>query len=778
MKNNNEAIGNIAVSALNIFLSKSPQLMPIIYTNDKTPIWDGEIFIYKSELHSVENFSARVPIQVKGTTNTKDDFYKIERKYLEGYKNDRGCIFFLVQENENYDPSKILYAMLSSAELDTLLKKDTQTIKIELNEILANSDIFEKEIFEFARKRNGEKVENPATKEIESLVKKFDEIGKHLDEIEDKHAKYDLESLLNTIKKLKDDGTVGWRDRFVYYSPKAIELAINNIKKYDFLDLQFEMGAYLQKQKQYHLVEVYYVNALKIYRERAKDNPDAYMGDMAATLNNLASLHSNLNRPYEAEKEFQEALKIYIGLAEDNPTAYIDKVAMTLNNLAVLYAENNIPTEALKMCRDALEIFSELAMDNPAKYMIYVADTHSILADLLGKLNRPIEALEENMKVLKIHRDLAKDNPDIYNGYMPNIPNQLVTFLVKDNHPIDLEKVYKEALEKFRELSEDNPAYIGDVATNLNNLAALHSKNKRFTEAEEEYKQALKIFRELSEDNPAYIGDVATTLHKLAALHHSLNRFKEAESEYQEALEIIMELSEDNPAYIGDVATSLHKLAALHHSLNRFKEAESEYQEALEINMELSEDNPAYMGNVATILNNLADLHDNLNRFKEAERDYLDALEIYVELAKDNAIQYLDKVADTLNNLAGLYKKYNLFLLAEKVIRDAMTIYLKLSEDNPAYKGDVTNTLFNLAILYAEQKEFDKALEPIDLIIGYKYGDVDCYDFKGVLLLMKGDEQGALAMWHKVMELDPDFLSKHNDESKLHRLLKEKGLIC
>ena len=95
MEKNKEKIGDNAVFSLNIFLNKYPKLKPIIYTNDKTPIWDGEIFIYKSEVHSVENFYARVPLQVKGTTNAKDDFYKIERKYLEGFKNDRGCIFFL-----------------------------------------------------------------------------------------------------------------------------------------------------------------------------------------------------------------------------------------------------------------------------------------------------------------------------------------------------------------------------------------------------------------------------------------------------------------------------------------------------------------------------------------------------------------------------------------------------------------------------------------------------------------------------------------------------------
>ena len=42
---------------------------------------------------------------------------------------------------------------------------------------------------------------------------------------------------------------------------------------------------------------------------------------------------------------------------------------------------------------------------------------------------------------------------------------------------------------------------------------------------------------------------------------------------------------------------------------------------------------------------------------------------------------------------------------------------------------------------------------------------------------MNDDKQGAIAMWIKVLELDPDFLSKHNGETELHRQLEEKGLI-
>lgn len=55
--------------------------------------------------------------------------------------------------------------------------------------------------------------------------------------------------------------------------------------------------------------------------------------------------------------------------------------------------------------------------------------------------------------------------------------------------------------------------------------------------------------------------------------------------------------------------------------------------------------------------------------------------------------------------------------------------------------------------------------------------EANYYDSKGEILLMHGDEQGALEMWQKVLELDPDFLSKHEGGTDFYKKLKERGLI-
>ena len=295
-------IERAAVHAVSLYIDSCPKLYSTIFTNDLLPIWDGDIYLYRNEHHAIDNFVARVPVQIKGRTNTKDNFYRIERKYLEGFKNDRGCIFFLVQEDEYYNPSKILYAILSSAELDTLLKKETRTIKIELNEVPANPNDFEKEIFEFARKRNEEKIENPAPKEIQSLVEEFEKVEEHLNEIEEDSTRNDLDSLLNIIKSIEDDGSVTWRDKFIYCSQKALKLVINNIKDYDSNKLQLEIGYYLLNQELYHMVNNI-VKSLKSFSERIRISPSLYIGDMEQAQRNFAILQKAFNSSKDAEKE-------------------------------------------------------------------------------------------------------------------------------------------------------------------------------------------------------------------------------------------------------------------------------------------------------------------------------------------------------------------------------------------------------------------------------------------------------------------------------------------
>ena len=497
-----------AVRAVGGYLDKCPKVVPDIDSKGNTPIWDGYLTVYKNKSHTNKNFFARIPVQVKGTTAVKRNTFSIEREHIEAYKSERGTAFFMVKEIE--DINQILYALLSTKDIDNLLKDYPKgKIKIPLQEVPSDPLDFENELYAFAANRNSEKVENTSPKEIQELVEGFEGLRKHLKEIGNKEARIELESSLDFIKNLKNEGTeekgtIGWRDKFYYHSRKAIDLAINNIKGHDFAELQHSLGYYLDDQKQYHLAEKYYKNALDKYRKRAEANPYPWRkNDVAMTLNNLAILHKNLTRYDEAEKEYKEALKIRRVLAKTNPDAYIGKVANILNNLAILHKNLTRYSEAEKEYKEALEIRRELAKNNRDAYIGYVATTLNNLANLHSDLTRYDEAAEEYTEALEIYRELVETNHD---------------------------------------------AYIGDVAMTLNNLAVLHKDLTRYDEAEKEYKEALEIRRELAQTNrDAYIGDVAMTLENIARLQAATNRKAEAKKTTEEALDIYKELAKAYP---------------------------------------------------------------------------------------------------------------------------------------------------------------------------------------------------------------------------------------
>ena len=265
---------------------------------------------------------------------------------------------------------------------------------------------------------------------------------------------------------------------------------------------------------------------MDIYRKLAENNPLAYIGDVAITLNNLATLHKNLNHHKEAEENYEEALNMYRKLSNINPDAYIGDVATTLNNLASLHDDLSRYFEAEEEYKEALEIRRRLATKKPAEYISKVAMILNNLARLHHDLSRPEEAEKEYVEALHIYRQLAKDNPNTYMGIMAMTLNNLASLHDELNYFIEAEMEYKEALHIYGELAKDNPAtYLSKMAMALNNLAYLHIRFNHQEEAREEYKKALQIHRKQDKNNysTAFMSKMANDLNNLNILYKSPN---------------------------------------------------------------------------------------------------------------------------------------------------------------------------------------------------------------------------------------------------------------
>ena len=242
-------------------------------------------------------------------------------------------------------------------------------------------------------------------------------------------------------------------------------------------EYHFRYARLLHSLNRFGEARQHYEAALKMYQELAKQNPEAYLLNVAATLNNLGILLSDINELKQAQEYYEEALQICRELAKQNPEAYLPNVAATLDNLGNLLSDINDLKQAQEYYEEALQIRRELAKQNPKAYLQDVAETLNNLGVLLSDINEPKQAQEYYEEALQILRELAKQNPKAYLPKVAATLNNLGILLSDINELKQAQKYYEEALQIRRELAKQNPkAYLPAVVRSLNTLAELYAK--------------------------------------------------------------------------------------------------------------------------------------------------------------------------------------------------------------------------------------------------------------------------------------------------------------
>ena len=147
-----------AVDFIKTEIRKSKRMFPYIDDNDKTPSWDGNIFLYSNSSGEKSNLLGKIPVQVKGHNiksfpkgNMK---YRAEMADLRNFYNDKGVLYFVVclrELEEGGFEKKGYYACLPIAKLKDLLEKGKGqiTTTIELSPIPNKIKELENSLFNF-----------------------------------------------------------------------------------------------------------------------------------------------------------------------------------------------------------------------------------------------------------------------------------------------------------------------------------------------------------------------------------------------------------------------------------------------------------------------------------------------------------------------------------------------------------------------------------------------------------------------------------------------------
>ena len=159
--------------------------------------------------------------------------------------------------------------------------------------------------------------------------------------------------------------------------------------------------------------------AVAIRRELAQVAPDAFVPDLALALNNLSNQLSDVGQREAALAAIEEAVDHYRRLAEVAPDAFLPDLARSLNNLATSLADVGRRTAALAAADEAVAISRRLAETARDAFLPDLAMSLSTLSCRLRDMGRQEAALAATEEASRQYRGLAETAPDALSASLP-----------------------------------------------------------------------------------------------------------------------------------------------------------------------------------------------------------------------------------------------------------------------------------------------------------------------------------------------------------------------
>lgn len=144
-----------AINEVRDFIDSTSCLRSYLEENDKTPLWDGSVFVYKGEPDKNENLVGTLRAQIKGTEVTQflnEETYRISAAELNLYMQEGGLFFFVVEMSlHNIRERRLFYRQLTPHYLQALLSHNPgkQSIEITLPQLPTDYHIVEDEMINF-----------------------------------------------------------------------------------------------------------------------------------------------------------------------------------------------------------------------------------------------------------------------------------------------------------------------------------------------------------------------------------------------------------------------------------------------------------------------------------------------------------------------------------------------------------------------------------------------------------------------------------------------------
>lgn len=202
------SIEEAGIGYLISLIARSDSLKPFLTMNDKTPTWDGYIFVYDNSKMKKESLVGRAPVQVKSIEVSRIGIGSVSYPFdiidLRNYYNERGILLFIVEINKV--DQKVFFIDLLASDLkeilDNLKSKDQKSKNIILDELNIDQIAFlETKCRNFLLHRN----KQFSTIEYPLLIEEASEVGIHFISISDDIENYIFSNSLPLYGKRKGE---------------------------------------------------------------------------------------------------------------------------------------------------------------------------------------------------------------------------------------------------------------------------------------------------------------------------------------------------------------------------------------------------------------------------------------------------------------------------------------------------------------------------------------------------------------------------------------------
>jgi tetratricopeptide (TPR) repeat protein len=230
--------------------------------------------------------------------------------------------------------------------------------------------------------------------------------------------------------------------------------------------------------------------ALTAYRQLATARPDAFLPDLATSLNNQSVFLAHLGRREEALAAIEEAVTIRRQLAAARPDAFLPHLATSLNNQSGCLYELGRREEALAAIEEAVTAYRQLGDAFVPDLATSLNNQSSHLADL-GRREEALAAIEE---AVTIRRQLATARPDAFLPDLAGSLNNQSGCLADLGRRKEALVAIEEAVTAYRQIAAARrQVYSARLAASLKYLAAQLEAAGRNPEADTARAEAARL---------------------------------------------------------------------------------------------------------------------------------------------------------------------------------------------------------------------------------------------------------------------------------------------